>query len=149
MLPCINIFLDCFKCATASVKKNKKCSQCEERVTEDNEIYKEYLETLDFLFPPEEEKNNAINEVFAASNTVTGKIYVTTMSGESVTLSYYPNKKIFDIKREIASKLKTPPEKQRLLYHNNELKVIFQTELFQEPSYFITDDFIKNFICDR
>ena len=112
-----------FKCAIASVKNNKKCSQCANTVTEDNEIYKEYLETLDFLFPPEEENDESGYQAECTA-VGSGKIYVTTISGESVTLSYYPHKKIFDIKKEVENELKTPPEKQRLLYRNKELKVI-------------------------
>ncbi|CAB4045531.1 Ubiquitin-60S ribosomal L40, partial [Paramuricea clavata] len=110
-------------CATASVKNRKKCSQCGNTATEDNEIYKEYLETLDFLFPPEEEADeSAYQAECAATGIGSGKIYVTTISGESVTLSYYPLKKIFDIKKEVEKELRTPPEKQRLLYRNKELK---------------------------
>ena len=94
-------------------------------MTEDNEIYKEYLETLDFLFPPEEEVDESAYQAECAA-IGSGKIYVTTISGESVNLSYHPLKKIFDIKKEVENELKTPPEKQRLLYRNKELKVKLQ-----------------------
>lgn len=89
---------------------------------EDNEVYQEYLETLDFLFPPEEEYEDSGYQE-ECSVTSSGKIYVTTISGESVTLPYSPCKKIFDIKKEVENELKTPPEKQRLLFRNKELKV--------------------------
>ena len=90
---------------------------------EDNETYQEYLETLDFLFPPEEEYADSDSQAeFSASSS--GKIYVTTISGESVTLLYTPFKKIFDIKKEVENELKTPPDKQRLLFRNKELKVM-------------------------
>ena len=92
-------------------------------MTENSEIYQEYLETLDFLFPPEEEKEDSgYPAEFSAVSW--GDIHVTTMSGESVTLSYYPNKRIADIKKEVENKLKTPTKNQRLLYQNKELKVL-------------------------
>ena len=91
-------------------------------MTEDNKTYQEYLKTLDFLFPPEEEKEDSgYQAAFAALSS--GDLYVTTMSGESVTLSYHPNKRIVDIKKEVENKLKTPSKNQRLLYQNKELKV--------------------------
>jgi hypothetical protein len=91
-------------------------------VEEDNEIYKEYLETLDFLFPPEEEIDKSVYHPECAAVGF-GKIYVTTISGESVTLTYYAHKTIMDIKKEVEKELKTTPDKQRLIYQNKELKV--------------------------
>ena len=111
-----------FKCATASVKQYNKCSQCGRQVTEDNKKYQEYLETLDFLFPPEEEQEDSGYQTEFATIS-SGDLYVTTMSGESVTLSYHPLKRIADIKKEVENKLKTPTKNQRLLYQNKELKV--------------------------
>ena len=93
-------------------------------MTEDNEIYKEYLETLDFLFPPEEENNGGAGYQADCAAVGSGNLYVTTISGESVTLSYSPYKKISDIKKEVENELKTPSEKQRLLFQNKELKVM-------------------------
>ena len=78
---------------------------------EDNETYQEYLETLDFLFLPEEEFEDSDSQA-EFSATSSGQIYVTTISGESVTLPYNPFKKIFDIKK-VENELKTPPDKQR------------------------------------
>ena len=89
---------------------------------EDNEIYKEYLETLDFLFPPEEENDNSVSQAECVA-LVSGKLYVTTMSGESATLSYHPYKKIMDVKKDVEKELKASVANQRLLYQNKELKV--------------------------
>ena len=89
---------------------------------EDNEIYKEYLETLDFMFPPVEENDNSGSQAECVA-IVSGKLYVTTMSGESATLSYDPYKKIRDVKKEVEEKLKASVGNQRLLYQNKELKV--------------------------
>ncbi|XP_046855656.1 uncharacterized protein LOC124448712 [Xenia sp. Carnegie-2017] len=118
---CDHALLHCLDCAIESVKKYQMCSLCEIRVTEDNVMYKEYLEALEFLFPNEE------NEEIPSKETTymlqTGNLYITTMSGESLTLTYYQNKRISDLKKEVQSGLKTEPEKQRLLYQNKELKV--------------------------
>ena len=112
------------------MKRNNKCSQCENTVTEENEIYKEYLETLDFLFPPEvENKGSAGYQAESAVVFGSGNVYVTTISGEAVTLSYQSLKRIVNIKKEVENELKIPPEKQRLLFRNKELQVMINRQL--------------------
>ena len=83
------------------------------------------METLDFLFPPEEPDDD-VHEIACAA-LATGNLFITTLSGESATLSYHPFKKILDIKKEVESQLKAPAANQRLLYQNKELKVIIKT----------------------
>ena len=115
------------------MKTYHKCSQCEIIVEEDNEVYREYVETLEYLFPNEEEEMITENtENFKDG----GNIYVTTMSGESLMLSYHWNKRILDLKKEVQAGLKAEPEKQRLLYQNNELKVLIP--IFLKPTYLQT-----------
>ena len=97
------------------------CSQCEIQVKKDNNVYREYLETLEYLYPNEGEEEIIEEKVENAQDS--GNIFVTTMSGELLTLSYHRNKRIIDLKKEVQVGLKTEPEKQRLLYQNNELKV--------------------------
>ncbi len=109
------------------MKNNNKCSQCETSVNEDNTRYKEYLKILKFLFPNEEENiavqdGDSISEMDIAAE---GDITVTTLSGESATFAYQPQKKILDIKNEVEAVFETPPNKQRLLYQDKELKVFF------------------------
>ena len=83
------------------------------------------METLDFLFPNVDEEEDAGVDGSSASvaSATSSHIVVTTLSGECATLSYNPNKTILDLKKEIEKELKTPCDKQRLLYQNTELKV--------------------------
>ncbi|XP_046855403.1 uncharacterized protein LOC124448402 [Xenia sp. Carnegie-2017] len=117
---CDHALLHCLHCAVNCVKTYHKCSQCEIIVEEDNKVYREYVETLEYLFPNEEEEMITENTENIKDG---GNIYVTTMSGESLMLSYHWNKRILDLKKEVQAGLKAEPEKQRLLYQNNELKV--------------------------
>ena len=58
-----------------------------------------------------------------ASATSSHIVSVTTLSGECATLLYDSNKTILDLKKEIEKELKTPCDKQYLVYQNTELKV--------------------------
>ena len=86
------------------------------------------METLDFLFPNVDEEEDAgqpgpDGSSASVASATSSHIVVTTLSGECATLSYNPNKTILDLKKEIEKELKTPCDKQRLLYQNTELKV--------------------------
>ncbi|XP_046855302.1 uncharacterized protein LOC124448303 [Xenia sp. Carnegie-2017] len=118
---CDHALLHCLECAIECVQKHHMCSQCEIQVKKDNNVYREYLETLEYLYPNEGEEE--IIEEKVENGQDSGNIFVTTMSGELLTLSYHRNKRIIDLKKEVQVGLKTEPEKQRLLYQNNELKV--------------------------
>jgi hypothetical protein len=86
--------------------------------------YREYLKILKFLFPNEEEDNDQDDDdSISEMDIAEGDIKVTTLSGESATFLYQPQKKILNIKKEIEAEFKTPPNKQRLLYQDKELKV--------------------------
>ena len=105
------------------MKQENKCSQCESTVDVNNAIYKEYLKILTFLFPNEEEEIDYDDDSVAEMEVAEGYITVTTLSGESATFEYQLKKKILDIKKEIEKEFKTPPNKQRLLFEDKELKV--------------------------
>jgi hypothetical protein len=86
--------------------------------------YREYLKILKFLFPNEEEDNDQDDDdSISEMDIAEGDIKVTTLSGESATFPYQPQKKILNIKKDIEAEFKTPPNKQRLLYQDKELKV--------------------------
>jgi hypothetical protein len=106
------------------VKNQNKCSQCESIVDEENTRYKEYLKILTYLFPNEEDDNDQ-DDYFMSEMDIEGDIKVTTLSGESETFAYQPKKRIRDVKNEIEEKFKIPPSKQRLLYQDEELQVLF------------------------
>lgn len=99
----------------------KICSQCGIDVTEDNVTYKDYVEALEFLFPNQEDQEIYFDEMDVSEDV--GSIYVTTMSGESLTLSYNRNKRIINLKKEVETELKTEHGKQRLFFQNKECEV--------------------------
>lgn len=80
---------------------------------------------LNFLFPNEEdiEKDNDVSEMEITESCVEGEIRVTTLSGDIAVIAYEQRKKISTVKKDVEEKLKIPPNKQRLLYQDKELKV--------------------------
>lgn len=81
------------------------------------------MKTLKFLFPNEEDE---VDDSIFEMDIVEGDIRVITLSGVLETFEYQPQKKICHLKGEIENKFKTPPDKQRLLYNDQELKVFLQ-----------------------
>ena len=116
------------QCVTASVKDHHKCSQCDVQISEENNLYKEYVRVLENLFPTvttDDELNTAGQ--FATSNYISDShLVITTLSGESTTLIYNPNQTILSVQSIIEQELKTPCNKQSLLYNDTELKVTNQ-----------------------
>lgn len=108
------------------MKVHQKCSQCDAQVKEDNEQYKHYVETLEFLFPTfsgHDEINTAGQSVSPAVEDSTSHIVITTLSGECTTIMYNPDQTIMELKNNVEQELKTPSNKQSLLYNDTELKV--------------------------
>ena len=110
---------------TASVKKHQKCSQCENVVNEDNKIYLQGIETLEFLFPNVEIEDDDPGLLGSVASHSSSSIVVTTLSGECTTLSYNANQTIQNLKNDIEKELKIPCNKQCLQYHDIELKVLY------------------------
>ena len=110
------------------MRDHHKCSQCEVHVTEDNEQYKQYVQTLEFLFPivAASDDINAVSDPTAHDS----HIVITTLSGESIVLLYNPNQTILSLKDIVEQQLKTPANKQSLLYNQVELKVQYLSNLF-------------------
>lgn len=107
------------------MKDHHKCSQCDVQVSEEDKLYKEYVHVLESLFPTvtiDDELNTAGQ--FPTSNYISeSHIVITTLSGESTTLTYNPNQTILSVQSIVEQELKTPCNKQSLLYNNTELKV--------------------------
>ena len=101
------------------MKNSQKCSQCDTAVGEENIKYKNYLETLEFLFPTVE----AGDDVYQSADVSTSHIVVTTLSGECTTLVFNPDQTIMSVKDFVEKELNIPANKQSLLYNNIELKV--------------------------
>ncbi len=108
------------------MKNDKKCSVCDVKVTEENEHYKLYVETLEFLFPTvaaDDDVDAAGQSVSSTDDNSTFHIVISTLSGESVSIVYNPDQTIMDVKITIEKELKTPCAKQCLLYNDTELEV--------------------------
>ena len=107
------------------MRDQHKCSQCEVQVEEDNVQYKQYVQTLDFLFPVvgDADEVNAAGQSPIYPDESDHHIVITTLSGDNAVLVYNPNQTILSLKNIVEQELKTPCEKQSLLYKDTELKV--------------------------
>ena len=101
------------------MKTSQKCSQCGTEVAEENIYYKNYLETLEFLFPTVE----AGDDVHQSADVSKSHIVVTTLSGECTTVVFNPDQTIMNLKDIVEKELNIPSNKQCLLYNDIELKV--------------------------
>ena len=89
------------------------------------------METLEFLFPTlsgQDEADTAGQSISPNAENSTSHIVITTLSGECTTIIYNPNQTILELKENVEKELKTPSNKQSLLYNDIELKV-FSTVL--------------------
>lgn len=109
------------QCVTHLVKIANMCSQCFKNVTTDNLRYIEFVETLERLFP---ETPHLLTETTdAASEDANPTISVFKLGGESTVFEYQPGMTVKHLKLLVKERLGTLPEKQRLLYKDQELKV--------------------------
>ena len=106
---------------TYDISDHEECSQCGVVIKVDNEKYKEYLETLEMLFPTVSAGDEAL---ISTDDESISRIFITTLSEKSISIPYNPEKTIADVKKFIEKELKTPCAKQCLLYNDTELKVI-------------------------
>ncbi|XP_028413836.1 uncharacterized protein LOC114536684 [Dendronephthya gigantea] len=114
--------LHCLRCLTASVRVHHRCSQCDAQVNEDNKHYRKYVETLESLFPAVATNDEAIETLDSTYDDSESRIVITTLSGDSTTLPFDPDQTILSLKKDIEKELKTPSNKQSLLYNEIELK---------------------------
>ena len=106
---------------THFVKNANRCSQCSQHVTTDNLRYCEFLETLERLFP---ETPHLLTETTDASPEGANQtISVFMLGGDSTVLKYQPDMTVRNLKLLVKERLGPLPEKQRLLYKDQELKV--------------------------
>ncbi|XP_028396313.1 uncharacterized protein LOC114520277 [Dendronephthya gigantea] len=118
----VHPLLHCLRCVTASVRDHQKCSQCDSRVTEHNMQYTQYVQALEFLFPPIGAGDDS--KTVRQSHDVASKshLFITTLSEECHIVDYDPNQTITDLKFIVEQNLKTPRNEQRLWYNDLELK---------------------------
>lgn len=107
---------------TKHVETSKKCTQCDQVVTEQNLQYKQYKATLNKLFPECIALPPLIvTEVKNSANAST--ITVMMLGGECAVLPFTPAMTVTQLKNTIEKKLGPVPEKQRLMYKEKELQV--------------------------
>ena len=109
------------------MENHRKCSQCDVQVTQDNVRYKQFAQALELLFPTVaagDDVNTAGQYSGPTNDESTSHIVITTLSGECTTLPYNPDQTILNLKDMVEQELKTPPNKQSLLYNDIELKVM-------------------------
>lgn len=109
------------QCVTHFVKHLNRCSQCSQNVTTDNVRYCEFVETLERLFP---ETPHLLTETTdAAPEDANPTISVFMLGGDSTVFEYQPSMTVKQLKLFVKERLGTSPEKQRLLFRDQELKV--------------------------
>jgi hypothetical protein len=90
--------------------------------------YKQYIQTLEFLFPTiaVDDEVNTAGQTLISTDESESHIVITTLSGECTTIVYNSNQTILSLKEIVEQELKTPCNKQSLLYNDTELKVPFK-----------------------
>ena len=121
-----NLMSDFFvpkQCVTKYIEKHQRCSQCPQAVKTSNPRYREYLETLENLFPkytaPAATTENEPSTSLVSSKTIS----VVMLGGDSTVVPYRPGMTILELKSFVQTRLGPAPQKQRLLYKEKELKV--------------------------
>ncbi len=104
---------------TSHWEQTKQCSQCHIPIAHTSLNLRKCLQTLEILFPEIHPDQSFVNNAGAAS----GKMTVMRLNGEAADIDYNPRYSIFKVKQLIFEFFKVPPEKQRLVYNGNELKV--------------------------
>lgn len=112
------------------MRDQHKCSQCGVQVKDDNLQYKQCVQTLDFLFPTvaDADEMSASGQTPIYTDQSDYHIVVTTLSGDNAVLVYNPDQTILSLKNFVEQELKTPCDKQSLLYKETELKVFPQLD---------------------
>jgi len=85
--------------------------------------YLQYLETLENLFPKFTASSTAESVESSASEASDKTISVVMLGGDSTVVLYQPFMKIQALKSFVEHRLGPPPQRQRLLYKEQELKV--------------------------
>lgn len=134
---CDHAPLHCLRCVTKYVEKHQRCSQCPQEVKTSNPRYREYLETLENLFPkytaPTATTENEPSTSLVGNETIS----VVMLGGDSTVVAYKPGMTIQDLKKFVQNRLGPAPLKQRLLYKEKELKTDLGTKLATLQDYTI------------
>ena len=104
------------QCIIQHVKEKGMCSQCDAVVTIESPGYLSSVELLENLYP----KYPPPETFTVRSNDA---VTVVTLTGERATVQYSPTRTVYSLQKELHSKLRIQPEKQRLLLRDQELQV--------------------------
>ena len=88
-----------------------------------NPQYREYVETLENLFPKYTASDATTETELSTSLKGSETISVVMLGGDSTVVPYRPGMTIQDLKNFVGTQLGPAPLKQRLLYKEKELKV--------------------------
>ena len=108
---------------TKHVQAFHKCSQCPQAVSTSAPRYLECIATLENLFPKYTAPAATPEQVESCSLDSNQTISVVMLGGDSTVVPYQPNMTIHHLKNSVQGRLGPAPEKQRLLYKEQELKV--------------------------
>ena len=111
------------QCVTKNVQTSQKCSQCFEAVSTSDPRYRECLATLENLFPKYTAPDSTPEHAEMSSLEINQTISVVMLGGDSTVVEYKPSMTIHYLKEFVQTRLGPPPQKQRLLYKEQELKV--------------------------
>jgi len=111
------------QCVTKNVEKSHRCSQCFEAVSTSDPRYLECLATLENLFPKYSAPDSTPEHAEMSSLEPNQTISVVMLGGDSTVVAYVPSMTIQNLKSFVQTRLGPAPQKQRLLYKEQELKV--------------------------
>ena len=123
------------QCVTKNVEKSHRCSQCSQAVSTTDPRYLECLATLENLFPKYSAPDSTPEHAEMSSLETNQTISVVMLGGDSTVVAYKPSMTIRDLKSFVQTRLGPAPQKQRLLYKEQELKVRMQ--LFALRRFFV------------
>lgn len=121
---CEHAPLHCLRCLTKHVQQFQKCSQCSECIKTDNPRYLQCLATLDSLFPKLTASPSTAEDVHSSTGSFPENqtISVVMLGGDSTVVAYKPLMAIRELKLSVQKRLGPVPDKQRILYKEQELK---------------------------
>ena len=108
---------------TKHIEKFHKCSQCPQAVSTSDPRYLECVATLENLFPKYTAPDSTPEHAELSSLDSNQMISVVMLGGDSTVVAYHPYMSIQDLKNFVQIRLGPAPQKQRLLYKEQELKV--------------------------
>jgi len=114
------------QCVVDGVKANGICPYIGCNQPMKAEQLKEYEDILEYLFPAFVMDAPALEVPPSTGGSGTAQLYVTTMTGEREAFFFDGEKSVRTLKKEIKQKMKVEPNKQRLVYNGNEIKVGLQ-----------------------